>query len=56
MAVVITSFCLIVMIAFLSMALMTNDVIISRLFASFAIIAGAFAFRNLSTQNQVNNE
>lgn len=46
------SICIVLMIVFLAMAFITKDVINSKLFASLSLIAGAFAFHNLSTQNQ----
>jgi len=38
------------MMALLLMALVTNDFMTSRLFASFSLIAAVISFQNLSTQ------
>lgn len=51
-----TIFCLILMIAFLMIAFITNDVISRHLFASLGIIMGAFTSKFVSNQTQVKNE
>lgn len=51
-----TSFWLILMIILLLMAIITNDVIDSKLFTSFGIITGVFILKYLSTQTKINNE
>jgi hypothetical protein len=47
---------LILMVAFLIMAIITNDTINSQLFTSLAIILGALTLKNFSTKNQIKNE
>lgn len=44
------------MVAFLIMAIITNDTINSQLFTSLAIILGALTLKNFSTKNQIKNE
>ena len=51
-----TIFCLILMIVFLMIAFITNDVISRQLFASLGIIVGAFTSKFVSNQTQVKNE
>lgn len=51
-----TIFCLILMIAFLMIAHITNDVISRQLFASLGIITGAITSKFISDQTQVKNE
>ncbi|WP_185964778.1 hypothetical protein [Flavobacterium franklandianum] len=46
-----TSFCLILMIAFLIMAFITKDVVNSQLFAILVIIIGALASKHLLPKN-----
>lgn len=46
-----TIFILVLMIAFLIMAFITEDVINSQLFASLGIITGTFASKHLSPKN-----
>ena len=55
-AVTKTSFWLILMIILLLMAIITNDVIDSKIFTSFSIITGVFIFKYLSTETKINNE
>jgi hypothetical protein len=50
-----TSLCLILMILFLLIAFMTNDVIIRQLFVSLGIILGAFSLKFVSNQTQEKN-
>jgi len=49
--VVKTSFCLVLMIAFLLMAFITKDVVNSQLFVALVIITGALASKHLSPKN-----
>lgn len=51
-----TIFCLILMIAFLTTAFLTNNIIEGHLFASLGVISGSFVSKFISTQNQVKNE
>ena len=50
-----TSLCLILMILFLLIAFMTNDVIIRQLFVSLGIILVAFSLKFVSNQTQEKN-
>lgn len=50
-----TSFCLILMIVFLIIAFITNDVIMRQLFVSLGIILGAFSLKFISNQTQEKN-
>ena len=38
------------------MAIITNDVIDSKILASFGIITGVFISKDLSTETKINNE
>ena len=51
-----TSFWLILMIILLLMAIITNDVIDSKLFTSFGMITGVLILKHLSAQIEINNE
>lgn len=51
-----TGLILILMIAFLIMAMNTNDEIDSHLFASLAIITGTLTLKNLSIKNHIEND
>lgn len=51
-----TSFCLTLMIMFLTMAFITNDAVKTHLFASCVIITGAFANKKISTDKTLTNE
>jgi len=51
-----TIFCLVLMMAFLIIAVITNDVINRQLFASLGIITGAFTSKFILNQTQVKNE
>jgi len=46
-----TSFCLVLMIAFLIMVFITKDLIDSQLFVPLVIILGALALKSLSPKN-----
>jgi len=46
-----TSFCLVLMIAFLIMVFITKDLIDSQLFVALVIIIGAVALKSLSPKN-----
>ncbi len=49
-------FCVALIIVFLLMAFVTNDVANEQLFASLGIITGALALKYLSTQNTTTDE
>jgi len=51
-----TIFCLVLMMAFLIIAIITNDYINRQLFASLGIITGAFTSKFILNQTQVKNE
>lgn len=51
-----TSFCLVIMIAFLIMALTTKDVVFSQLFVALALIIGVLVSKNLSPKNLKSNQ
>jgi hypothetical protein len=51
-----TSFCYVLMMAFLIMAFITNDAANGQLFASLGIIAGAYSSKFLSTKNITTDE
>jgi hypothetical protein len=51
-----TSLVMLLMIAFLIMALITKDVINSKLYASLAIITWAFAIKFISRSRKVENK
>jgi hypothetical protein len=46
-----TSFCLVLMIAFLIIAFITKDVVNSQLLVALVILIGAVASKNLSSKN-----
>ena len=49
-------FCLVLMMAFLIIAIISNNVVDRQLFASLGIIMGAFTTKFISNQTQVKNE
>jgi 4-hydroxybenzoate polyprenyltransferase len=49
-------FSLVLMIAFLMIAVLSNDVVDRQLFASLGIVMGAFTTKFISNQTQVKNE
>jgi hypothetical protein len=51
-----TILCLVLMMVFLMIAVISNDVINRQLFASLGIITGAFTSKFLSNQTHVKNE
>ena len=51
-----TSFCLVVIIAFLIMAFTTKDVVISQLFVALALIIGVLVSKHLSLKNPKSNQ
>jgi len=51
-----TILCLILMMVFLMIAIISTDVINRQLFASLGIITGAFTSKFISNQTQVKNE
>lgn len=46
--------CISFTIILIILSLMTNDIINSKIFASFGIILGAFTFHQMSIQNKTN--